>query len=156
MTRYVDTQPVHLLPLAALPALPQQGKSASSALASVISPDFTAAQSEALLKLLTKHQASFDMNTSSLGQTSVASHHIDTNGQTIVRHHPYRVSLAERKIIEENVTDMLKRNIIRPSASSWSSPVVLVSKKDGSVRFCDYRALNKITRYGCISDAPYR
>lgn len=40
---------------------------------------------------------------------------------------------------------MLRRNIVRPSASSWSPPIVLVQKKDGSVRVClDYRELNKI------------
>lgn len=148
VTCYVDTQPVSLVALDTSQARPQQGKSPdSSVFASAISPDLTAPQREALLKLLTKHQASFDTNTSSLGQTSIASHRIDTDGQTIVRRRPYRVSPAERKLIEENVADMLKRNIIRPSASSWSSPVVLVQKKDGSVRFCvDYRGLNKITR----------
>ncbi|XP_077548319.1 uncharacterized protein LOC144161538 [Haemaphysalis longicornis] len=79
-------------------------------------------------------------------RTSTTEHCIETDGPDIVRRRPYSVSPSERKIIDDNVADMLKRKIIRPSASPWSSPVVLVEKKDGSVRFCvDYRALNKIT-----------
>lgn len=41
---------------------------------------------------------------------------------------------------------MFARNVIKPSASPWYFPVVLVKKKDGSVRFCVYyTTLNKIT-----------
>lgn len=112
-----------------------------------INHDLTTEETGQLLTTLAKHKTIFDSHTSVLGQTSAATHRIETDGSCIIRRRPYRVSPKERKIIQENVDDMLKRNIVRPSASSWSSPVVLVQKKDGSVRFCvDYRALNKITR----------
>ncbi|UYV74076.1 hypothetical protein LAZ67_11002041 [Cordylochernes scorpioides] len=60
---------------------------------------------------------------------------------------PYRVSPAERHVIQSEVEKMMETKIIRPSSSHWASPVILLRKKDGSLRFCvDYRRLNKITK----------
>ena len=42
---------------------------------------------------------------------------------------------------------MLAEDVIEPASGPWASPIVLVTKKDGSVRFCvDYRKLNNVTR----------
>jgi hypothetical protein len=44
------------------------------------------------------------------------------------------------------VREMLDKGIIRPSRSPWASLIVLVKKKNGSIRFCiEYRKLNAIT-----------
>ncbi|GFO40428.1 Pol polyprotein [Plakobranchus ocellatus] len=59
---------------------------------------------------------------------------------------------------DAHLDKMLEAGVIQPSVSEWTSPRVLVWKRDGSVRWCvDYRALNKITRKDvfplpCIED----
>ena len=49
-------------------------------------------------------------------------------------------------MVEDQVGEMLENNIIKPSNSPWSRPIVLVRKKDGTWRFCiDFRKLNDVT-----------
>ena len=63
-----------------------------------------------------------------------------------IKQQPYRVSNTQRREIDCHISNMLDQNIIQISTSPWSSPVVLVKKKDGSTRFCvDYRKLNAVT-----------
>ncbi|WVZ19821.1 hypothetical protein V8G54_007143 [Vigna mungo] len=59
---------------------------------------------------------------------------------------PYRMTPAELAELKKQIEDLLEKKFIRPSASPWGAPVLLVKKKDGSSRLCiDYRQLNKLT-----------
>jgi hypothetical protein len=59
---------------------------------------------------------------------------------------PYRYPYYQKEEIEKIVRKLLESEVIQPSQSPFSSPVLLVRKADGSWRMCmDYRALNKET-----------
>ncbi|PNX61483.1 retrotransposon-related protein, partial [Trifolium pratense] len=59
---------------------------------------------------------------------------------------PYRMSAAELEKLKEQLEELLEKRFVRPSVSPWGAPVLLVKKKDGSMRLCiDYRQLNKAT-----------
>ena len=59
---------------------------------------------------------------------------------------PYRMSASELAELKKQLEDLLDKKFVRPSVSPWGAPVLLVKKKDGSMRLCiDYRQLNKVT-----------
>ena len=59
---------------------------------------------------------------------------------------PYRLNASEASEVERQLEDYVQRGFIRPSSSPWASPILLVKKKDGSMRMCvDYRGVNAIT-----------
>ena len=54
---------------------------------------------------------------------------------------------AARQEVAQHIRKMQEANVIQPSSSPWSSSIVLVKKKDGTLRFCvDYRRLNSVTK----------
>lgn len=106
----------------------------------------TVEQLERMKKLISRYQKRFLPKGKAVGQTNMVGHSIDIDGARPINQAPYRAGPRERTVIEEQTEEMLKNNIIRASKSPWASPVVLVNKKDGSIRFCvNYQKLNKVT-----------
>ena len=67
-------------------------------------------------------------------------------GAKLVMITPYRHPKKHKDKIERTIKELLEMGHIRPSKSPFSSTVVLVKKKDGTMHMCiDYRALNKKT-----------
>lgn len=99
-----------------------------------------------LQELVNEYRDCFSRGPSHVGCTDLIEHHIDTANARPIRRQPYRVSPVERKVIAEQVNEMLEKEIICPSSSPWAFPVVLAKKKNGEWRFCvDYRSLNDVT-----------
>ncbi|UYV82343.1 hypothetical protein LAZ67_21001753, partial [Cordylochernes scorpioides] len=116
-------------------------------LISMISTDLEETKKNRLLTCLNEFSDIFDFEKKSFPVSGEIKHKIDTSDYPPVRQRPYTVSPAERRVIQSEVEKMMETKIIRPSSSPWASPVILVRKKDGSLRFCvDYRRLNKMTK----------
>ena len=97
-------------------------------------------------QMLSKNRDVFKLESEPLGKTDLIKHEIRTTTQEPIKQRPRRFPLNKREEGWAEVEAMLKDGIIEPSSSPWASPVVLVKKKDGSLRFCiDYRKLNAVT-----------
>lgn len=96
-------------------------------------------------EILTANESVFAEKLCELGKTDVIQHRIETNGEPFALQ-PYRTPVALRPFIKQHIQEMLDHGIIRHSMSPYRSPVVLVKKKTGDIRFCvDFRKLNSIT-----------
>ncbi len=98
---------------------------------------------------LAKLQADFaDVFSPLPGRTDLVQHHIETRPGKVARSRPYRLPEHKKNVVREELKAMLDLGVIEESHSDWASPIVLVPKTDGSVRFCvDYRKVNAVSKF---------
>lgn len=109
-------------------------------------PNISSEEKDKLLLLLNNFRECFAASLAELGKATVGEMSITLHDEEPVVYRPYRLSIKEKEVVREMVTELLDNGIIQPSTSSYASPVVLVRKKTGDYRLCiDYRALNKKT-----------
>ena len=96
--------------------------------------------------MLIRKRMKFAKNKGDLGRTKVVRHTIDIEKNRPIKIRPGRMPKSKREEGEKEIKRMLDQGIIVPSKSPWAAPVVLVRKKDRSIRVCtDFRLLNKVT-----------
>ena len=97
--------------------------------------------------LVAEFRRTFAKDDTELGLTNLVEHKIDTGESKPIKLPAYKTTPVKLVEIKRQVQQMLDLDIIQPSKSDWSAPVVLVGKKDGSSRFCvDFRKLNSVTK----------
>ena len=125
----------------------EKGISHLDDLVSRSSKNLIEAQKEKLTALLHEYQDQFSRSSHDLGSTDLAEHTIRTvPGCKPVYQRPYRIPLAKQEFARNEIKQMAEKGLIESSCSPWNSPVVLVSKRNGTLRFCiDFRKVNLYT-----------
>ncbi|GFO13476.1 reverse transcriptase [Plakobranchus ocellatus] len=109
----------------------------------VIDPSLSSSQFQAVKQLLIEFQ---DILASVPGCTSTLCHEIRLTTDAVIRVKPYPLPFAARKFVTQEVNDLLSLGVLEPSDSPYCFPIVVVKKKDGSMRLCiDFRKLNAVT-----------
>ncbi len=109
--------------------------------------DLPEGEREAFHTVLAEHHEAFILEDRERGETDLVQFHIDTGDAPPKKQPLRRTPFAVRQEVARQLKEMQETGVIRPSQSPWASPIVLVRKKDGSLRFCiDYRHLNPLPR----------
>ena len=103
-------------------------------------------ETQKVADLLIRYQDVFSKGSHDLGCTGLVKHSIDTGDSRPLRQPYRRLPQGQQEEADRQVKEMLEQGIIQPSSSPWASPIILVKKKDGTMRFCvDYRRVNNVT-----------
>ena len=107
----------------------------------------TDVEKESIYHILMRHSTVISGNKADLGEAKAVQHFIDTGDHAPIRVPPRRLPFHKRDVVQKEVESMLASDVVEPSSSPWSAPVVLVKKNHGSERCCiDDRKLNSITK----------
>ena len=94
-----------------------------------------------------EHHHIFSLDKNEIGCTDSAEHIIELMDDELFKERFRQIAPPLLEEVRENLQDMLDGGAIRPSKSPWYNAIVLVRKKDGTLRFCiDFRKLNARTK----------
>jgi hypothetical protein len=111
-----------------------------------LDPELTQEERDKVAGFLKKHSDCFVGPDGQLGRTNLIRHHIDTGDSPPIKIPPRRQGPVKEELAKEEVKKQYEAKVLHSSSSPWSSPILLVKKKDGSTRFCvDYRQVNACT-----------
>src|SRR5678815_5677980 len=103
-------------------------------------------QIEQILEVLWRQRKVFSRSDADVSETSMTPYRIKLHDYTPIYQRARRFDQRTNEEIEHQVKELCLRDIVEPCAAEWSSPVVPIRKKDGTLRLCvDYRRLNKVT-----------
>lgn len=106
----------------------------------------TETQRKKIEDLFKRYSDIFIQHDLDMGYTSTVTHKIDTVDDKPVCQPYRRIPPSQYQEVKEHIQSLLDKNIITKSTSPYASPIVVVRKKDGSIRLCvDYRKLNQKT-----------
>ena len=109
--------------------------------------EYTKEEREKLISLLYNNRDLFTSELSELPGTDLVEHHIDVGNASPIRQRPYRQTADAKKEVDKQIKRLLDSNIIEESDSPWSSPIVLIKKKNNTYRLCVYmRRVNAVTK----------
>ena len=101
-------------------------------------------QAEAVRSLVKEWKDVFSVHDLDYGRTDLVEHKINLIDETPIRIRHRRIPPAMYEEVRAYLDELLAAGQIRPSHSAWSFPLVLVRKKEGTLRLCiDYRKLNE-------------
>ena len=99
-----------------------------------------------LRELVKQYRDVFALAKDPLGTAVGTEHRIETKDAVLIKMAPYKIAPHKLPALRAEIQEMLEKGVIVPSESPFSSPIVMVSKKDGTNRMSiDYRKLNEIT-----------
>ena len=104
-------------------------------------------QKEQIINMLNNQSHVFSNDGGDVGYLNVAEHRIELYDYTPIYQKPRRFPEVVNQEIEKQCLELQLLDIIEPSQSPYSSPVVPIRKKDGTTQLCiDYRKLNSVTK----------
>ena len=101
--------------------------------------------------LLTQHAEVFSRGKGDVGKTELIRHSILVKPDTkAIRMPPCRLGPHKELEAERQMQALLEQRLIEPAGGAWSSPVILVKKKDGSWRLCGLPAIERRHYTRCV------
>ena len=120
----------------------------------VDSSELSDCQVTTVRQLIQRNADVFASSSEDLGRTTLLEMEINTGDHAPIRQMPRRMSPRQREEVAGQVLKLLRQGVIKPSSSPWSSPIVLVKKKDALLDVHRFQRLGCGHTAQCISASP--